>query len=886
VKHYIKILLLTAILFLYYLIASVNTSHATVPTSPPFTRIWSDPQDNIRPLRPAMRIRLHPHRDLDNYLGRFELLCQFLDLMQEHDPEDPSFGGLHEGEGERLWRIIETDNTQEAIRVWSEYADYFDDHETYLGNIEAAWTYTDSFPAWDEGPPLYYALHNCGWGLVAEMGYRTAYDDDSRREYGLACAEYLVENTPRIDPDMEDRLMPLVAGWAAGTLWDYGVFEDNEGYLETALDIASDVHRWIDADLDRLHDNEIWALCGGTAMWGVLRSLAQVDSSVATWSIEALEEMDVFGGRGDWNNSWNIWYAHAWIEAWRLIDDDAYLENAVAIVDSLLDQDGDGDGGIPATGGDPDDQDQSWVSAYTGWMGLRQLFNVLPPIDAAMVRLVNPSLERPWPVRAPLELIFELVNGGLNEQVDIPFRLRGAMQLDTTVSVEGWQPFEIRLPEEWTPVQVGEFAFTAYTDHQDDADRTDDTLRFTISILPVGQLELITLNIENEPVGCDLYFYHCDIDSNELFVHLVTDPEDGRVEAELMVGTYRVDVIPDFPYPRSVIEPFEVTEETPNLIDLRFEHPPVLLVDRDIRRDHASYYEDALNATDRSFYRWTSDKLGGIEGRTDGFPTVIYFTGDRKSETVPSEDREEMARHLGRGGGLFVTGQDIADDIADDPFLTEVLHCRHLSDSMRQQVVEGVEGDDVLDGMTLLLFGNRGANNQRSKAGIEAVGSGVTCAFYRGAADTAAAVRWEEPSGGRGIFFAFGFEGISGQGGTTAREEVMAAVLDWLGTPQKVEDYPSPALLPDMADLYAYPNPANSTVHIRFGVFVSEPWRIFIFDQNGRRVRKLAGGGGSGVTWDCMDRWGRPVPSGMYYLKGYGGSDLIKAGAGRVILLR
>ena len=94
------------------------------------------------------------------------------------------------------------------------------------------------------------------------MAYRNTYGDD-RRDYGLTCADYLVENTPPIEVNMEDRLMPLVAGWVAGTLFEYGIFEDNQTYRDEAIRIAGEVKDWIDEDASRLNSNEIWALCGG-----------------------------------------------------------------------------------------------------------------------------------------------------------------------------------------------------------------------------------------------------------------------------------------------------------------------------------------------------------------------------------------------------------------------------------------------------------------------------------------------------------------------------------------------------------------------------------------------------------------------------------------------
>ena len=213
-----------------------STGKATTPPEPPYNRVWSNPDDVFVHVEPDPGIIIEARRDLDNYIGRFRAICCFLDSMQEHDPDVEFYGGLHEGEGDQLWRIVETDNTQEAIRVWCIFADFFDDNETFRENVFAAWEYCHNYPAWEESEPdEMYGLHNAGWGLIAEMAFRQAYDD-SEREYGLRCAQYLIDNTPPIDPDPESEgnvLMPLVAGWAAGTLYEYGNFEDNDEYRDS-----------------------------------------------------------------------------------------------------------------------------------------------------------------------------------------------------------------------------------------------------------------------------------------------------------------------------------------------------------------------------------------------------------------------------------------------------------------------------------------------------------------------------------------------------------------------------------------------------------------------------------------------------------------------------
>lgn len=877
-------------LVLFGIILLTSTVIATPPLQPPFDRVWSHPDDVFIPFEDIPRnLQFTPRRDLDNYIGRFISICHFLDDLQEHDVDSENFGGMHEGEGNDLWRIVQTDNTQEAIKDWCIYAMFFEDVETFEDNIEAAWVYCDRYPAWEEegGNGGYYRIHNSGWGLVAEMAYRTAYDD-SQREYGLQCAQHLVDHTPEIEPDMQDALIPLTAGWAAGTLYDYAIFEENDEYLEAAIRIANEVKNWIDANHNRLNNNEIWALCGGTAMWGVLNALGQSDSTeTAEWVQEPLERMDVMAGRGQWNNSWNIWYAHAWIAAWRLTDDEDYLANAVTIVDSLLSQDGDNDGGIPATIGDGDDLDQSWVTAYTGWMGLSNLFEVLPETDARLVRLVEPNVTLPHPVHGLLRFTFELLNAGAAEELEIPFSLRGEVDVDTSVMVEGWESHFLQLNRTWEPDEPGEYEFTAFTDHGDDADRSDDTLMFSFNILPVGNVIVTAENENSDPVGCVLDFYNLDLDADSIYRVMETDPQSGRVEEDLMIGNYRVEVTPDFPYSLLTIDEFEVSEGE-NPIELTFEHPPVLLVERDAdtTSTNFAYFESALNDIRMPYRRLQTLGDVSLEGLSEGFHTLIYFTGDRDTETIPAEDRGEIATHLENGGMLFITGQNISDDLVEEAFLGEVLHSRHLIDRLSGGMVNGIEDDEVFDGFSMLLIGNQGANNQVSKSGIEPVGNGITCAEYRNVADTAAAVRWEEDSGGKGVFFAFGFEAISGQGNTVTREEVLTVIFDWFETPRKVASDRRTAPLPYSFSASVFPNPANGMVTISFNQPFLQPVRIQIFDLTGRKLRSLTNVSGTSVVWDGKNDLGLAVPSGMYLLRFNRDEGFVNSEVGMVILIR
>lgn len=868
-NHSIAALVRLRVVLLFTLAVSFvdyRPAFATLPPAPPFDRTWSD---TTEPFLPYYQLDLHrqltPGRDIGNYIWQFQLTCDFLDSMQEHNRQDANFGGLHEGEGPQLWAIVETDNTQEAIRVWCLYAADFMDLNRYRENIEAAWTYCDSYPAWAESEPgEMYGLHNAGWGLMAEMAYRRVYGG-SRREYGLRCARHLVEHTPEITNEMQDILMPLVAGWTAGTLYRYSELENNESFRQNALRIANQVKNWIDFRPARLNNNEIWALCGGTAMWGILNSLGRADSSgTGEWAIERLQQMDVFAGRGNWNNSWNIWYAHAWHDAFRLIGDDDYRINAIAIVDSLMRQDRDRDGGIPATIGDGDNRDQAWVSAYTAWMGLWNNFDALPEVNLRIARLAAPNINRPWPVNMDFNFIFELQQQGALMNVQAEFGL----SRDSThrIEINGWRPigYFYSLSQD---LPVGIHQFSAFVNHRDEFDRSDDTLYFALEILPVCPIVIMARNYRGEYIGCRLAFYNTALPIDEPPIVLISTPQVEELHSNLMVGEYRVLIEPDFPYADSVIAAYRIERNWEYRMELVFDQPPVLLVDNSGDTALARYYTTALEALDYPYHLWNTAESGVLSPQIGLFNTVIYYSGIRSDGAILNSDQVELSRFNRAGKNIFITGQNISDEFADTPFLSDVLYCRHLADNVRRSQALGIAGDPISDMHNYLLIGNRGANNQTSPAGITPVNGGIAGVMYPDRPDTFAGVRWTLPGGGKGIFLAFGFEGISGQGGTTPRDTLLASIFRWFDVPRRVgefEPYPHPV---SYYIITAFPNPFNNYINITIPTLGSNKINnISIIDLQGRLVRDLEFDKFGRIVWDGRNWQDKTVGSGSYFI--------------------
>ena len=108
-----------------------------------------------------------------DYAAEVNQTCAW--LVTQQITSGGNLGGIEEYEGSTT--VVESDNTQEAIWMWSRYAELTGDLTKYQTNIDHAWTYLNNFPAWNEGGSItnYYTTYNCAWGMRAEMKYRQVY---------------------------------------------------------------------------------------------------------------------------------------------------------------------------------------------------------------------------------------------------------------------------------------------------------------------------------------------------------------------------------------------------------------------------------------------------------------------------------------------------------------------------------------------------------------------------------------------------------------------------------------------------------------------------------------------------------------------------------------
>ncbi|RJP72894.1 MAG: carboxypeptidase regulatory-like domain-containing protein [Candidatus Zixiibacteriota bacterium] len=870
--------------------AALAAACLAVPLSAPATPYWTT-EDYLRHASPAAEgqpvSRPDPQaRSLEAYSLIYEYLqiCDFLAGMQESDPSSPDFGGMHEGESPNLWAIVETDNTQEAIRVWSTYAALSGDLETYRGNIAAAWVYTLNYPAYSEegSDSDYYRVHNCGWALVAECRYREVYGDAAFLAYADSCAAYL--RTHRLPytgvSEYYTRLHPLVEGWAAGTLYDYGVEQSDSASVAHALDVGGDVRDWIQANPNRLNNTEVWAMSGGTALWGVCRSVFTADPVAGqAWLPVHLPYMDTWAGPGTWNCSWSVWYAHAWHAAAAVTQDSTCTGYALALVDTLLDFDSDNDGGIPATSTDPATMDQSWVSCYLDFMGLEALLNQAPALDVAALGFFLPDPDIPLAQNQPCEVKTLAASAGLQPFGEVTVTVGGAWSASAATFLDFADVDTVSLGL-WSPSQTGMVQLTMSLT-PGGAVAANDTASLWVEVLGWGQIAgSVCDQVSGAPLAADLYFYHDRFPGSQPLHTAATNPSTGQYQVAALEGAYRVVVDPQIPYTDREMDGVVVALGGAATVNFSLSPAPVILVDDDGGDDLEGYYTAPLAAAGYDAYSWNRYQCGPPAAADLAlFSAVVWFTGNETSGTLDSAEQAAVEACLNAGGSLLLSGQNIAEDLAGDPFLAQVLGCSFTQPHSGQFMVQGVPGDPVTGNLSLLLAGAGGAGNQTSTDVIAPLAPAVAAMTYP-ALQAPAALRRETP--GKLLYLAFGLEAATGLIGTSTREEFLDAALQWFGVPSAVGPGAGPqsaAALPLAYSLSLHPNPFNAGVQVTFSLPSAAQPDLAVYDLGGRRVAFLPLGPLPAGRHCVSFHPGARLSSGLYFfrLRGPGVSAVTSA---------
>ncbi len=341
-----------------------------------------------------------------------------------------------------------------------------------------------------------------------------------------------------------------------------------------------------------------------------------------------------------------------------------------------------------------------------------------------------------------------------------------------------------------------------------------------------------------------------------------------------------------------------VLEGTPTVVDFAISPADVYLVDDDGGDTYETYFMDEIVSTGRTYHHYDVADVGESAVNHLGlFPqtsSIVWFTGNATSGTLSESEQDSLARYLDDGGTLFLTGQNIAEDLdaTGSDFLRDYLHVSHGGTSS-YFFGRGVWGNPVTGFLQVFVHaGGGGANNQTSRDILLPTAPATEFIYYitnptdqtnRGTA----AVYVEGANESKAVLMGFGFEAIA-PGDTTraTREQTMLAILNWFDGIVDIggggDEPGGETSLPKAYALHQnYPNPFNPSTTIRYAIPEVDggstpgalPVQLSIYDLRGRLIRTLVDGektpGTYAVRWDGTDSRNSPVGSGifMYRLK-------------------
>ena len=269
----------------------------------------------------------------------------------------------------------------------------------------------------------------------------------------------------------------------------------------------------------------------------------------------------------------------------------------------------------------------------------------------------------------------------------------------------------------------------------------------------------------------------------------------------------------------------------------------VLIVDDDLGMDYEKFYTAACDSNGVLYDTYSVLASGSPSGDTlRHYPVVIWFTGNDSTTTLTSADITSLTAYLDAGHNLLLSGQDIAQDLVGDDFLSDYLHAQLLDDSTGKPYMVGLEDDPITQEDTMVAAGAGGANNAKSMDGIRPLNGAQTCAFYRDYPDdtTAALIRYSGTY--RLVFFAVPFEAIDHSVARYLQKwTLLMRILEYFGERVPgVEQAVQPALPRPGPNLQVFPNPCRTRTAVRFRPAADGPATLSVFDAAGRIILQSA----------------------------------------------
>ncbi|MCS7250775.1 MAG: hypothetical protein NZ608_07675, partial [candidate division WOR-3 bacterium] len=556
-----------------------------------------------------------------------------------------------------------------------------------------------------------------------------------------------------------NNLNVFVTSFVSGMLYDYGKKRNDRRAIDTALAYALRVKNWIEANPQRLRE-AYWAMSGGTALWGVANSFCKEDTiNGKRWLLTYTDSLPFFIPYGQWNNSWNIWIANAYKASYEITKEERFLSYHQYLLDTLLLEDRDDDGGIPATFGEPSHYDQSWISAYTFFMGMD--FYAFPTYnyDVGVLKFLEPIEEKLYFVGDTINLKIIATNYGKEDLYNSPVLLRGEVNRDTNVDLAFLELDTISFGN-FILEREGIYTFLSYTNHPLDERRGNDTSIINIRVFPYRNLSgRVFDSLNNLPIGGKIFAYLINETIPFSFTHI--DSFNGGFSLKVFDTLFRIKIFPHLPYPK---KDFTIRIFSDTFINFYISPAEILLVNDDPRNNYENFYTPIFDSLSISYSIWQRNNYGVLPISKTFLlrkKLIIWYTGDAYQNTLDNYDQDSLIYFLNNNGNLLLSGQNIAKDLANTNFLREVLNIEFIRDTVYGYAIIGNRNDTFGRNFTITsTVGAGGANNQRSRDEIRPINISQPFLIYDTITNQTAGIYFQRDNS-KVIFLAFGIEAVN-----------------------------------------------------------------------------------------------------------------------------
>jgi hypothetical protein len=207
--------------------------------------------------------------------------------------------------------------------------------------------------------------------------------------------------------------------------------------------------------------------------------------------------------------------------------------------------------------------------------------------------------------------------------------------------------------------------------------------------------------------------------------------------------------------------------------------------------DYVVQHGKAIAAAGARFDSCHRDAISGNQVSLTNYSILIWESGQELTNTFSSTIQSRITTFLNAGGGLFVSGSEIAGNLdratgpsaADRAFFNNQLHADLASDANTnsQSYSFSAASTSIFDGNANGTFddGSKGIYWVKSPSVLTPNGTGTKAAInYSGGIGGAAAIQYDgSAGGGRVVYIGFPFETVSS---ATVRNQYMADVLNFL----------------------------------------------------------------------------------------------------------